>query len=215
ESEDEGEEEISEEELLSEEEEEEGQSDGEDYESSGGGREEEDESEESASGGAGVNDEGSPDPITPPPPHARAGGTVVKDVIISDADALECGVCSTHSSLPFSGGWTKSSWLCKRGHVVCSACCDKLKATGKCHVCGVSTRGYSRCHAMEHLVVSICRARTPSTVVVQSQHTTTGTLTAGCARMPHAAVRAPHVASLARRLLSSTTSPPCTAGHVP
>ncbi|TVU17660.1 hypothetical protein EJB05_33708, partial [Eragrostis curvula] len=143
ESEDEGEEEISEEELLSEEEEEEGQSDGEDYESSGGGREEEDESEESASGGAGVNDEGSPDPITPPPPHARRRHGEHYAIL----QAL---------SFKFKFWEDKIREKCKRGHVVCSACCDKLKATGKCHVCGVSTRGYSRCHAMEHLVVSIC-----------------------------------------------------------
>jgi len=44
---------------------------------------------------------------------------------------------------------------CKVGHVVCSACRDKLEATGngKCHVCRATTRGgYRRCHAMERLV---------------------------------------------------------------
>ena len=44
---------------------------------------------------------------------------------------------------------------CELGHVVCSACRDKLEPTGKCHVCGVATRGYRRCHAMERLVDSI------------------------------------------------------------
>ena len=44
---------------------------------------------------------------------------------------------------------------CELGHVVCSACRDKLEPTGKCHVCGVATRGYRRCFAMERLVDSI------------------------------------------------------------
>ncbi|EES17724.3 hypothetical protein SORBI_3009G047066 [Sorghum bicolor] len=46
---------------------------------------------------------------------------------------------------------------CKAGHAVCSVCRYKLKASGngKCHVCGVATGGYTRCHAMEHLVESI------------------------------------------------------------
>ena len=44
---------------------------------------------------------------------------------------------------------------CEVGHVVCSACRDKLEATGNglCHVCRATTRGgYRRCHAMEYLV---------------------------------------------------------------
>ena len=44
---------------------------------------------------------------------------------------------------------------CEVGHVVCSACRDKLEATGNglCHVCRATTRGgYRRCHAMERLV---------------------------------------------------------------
>lgn len=44
---------------------------------------------------------------------------------------------------------------CQVGHMVCSRCCDKLKARGKCHLCGISTGGYSRCHGMERLVESI------------------------------------------------------------
>ena len=39
--------------------------------------------------------------------------------------------------------------------MVCSPCHDKLKAKGKCHVCGVATSGYRRCHAMERLVESV------------------------------------------------------------
>ncbi|KAL6865126.1 hypothetical protein ACP4OV_016277 [Aristida adscensionis] len=61
--------------------------------------------------------------------------------------------------------------MCNSGHVVCSQCRDKLKASGKCHVCRIPTNGYLRCHAMEHLVESIripcphaadgCTARPP------------------------------------------------------
>ncbi|WVZ96339.1 hypothetical protein U9M48_041994 [Paspalum notatum var. saurae] len=39
---------------------------------------------------------------------------------------------------------------CAVGHVVCSPCSDKLKATtGKCYVCGVDTRYDRRCYDME------------------------------------------------------------------
>ncbi|WVZ96345.1 LOW QUALITY PROTEIN: hypothetical protein U9M48_042000, partial [Paspalum notatum var. saurae] len=41
--------------------------------------------------------------------------------------------------------------ICNAGPVVCSVCRDKLKATGKCHVCGITTAAYRRCHAMELL----------------------------------------------------------------
>jgi E3 ubiquitin-protein ligase SIAH1 len=44
---------------------------------------------------------------------------------------------------------------CDVGHVVCSPCHDKLKATGKCHVCGVARGSYRRCHDMERLLDSI------------------------------------------------------------
>ncbi|TVU17613.1 hypothetical protein EJB05_33661 [Eragrostis curvula] len=132
--------------AAKEEEEEESQGDGEDHESGAG---EEFVDAEGALGGAGISEEGSSKPLSPAPssPHVRVGGTVVEDVIVVDADALECGVCCLPLKPPI--------FQCERGHVVCSACCDKLKATGKCHVCGVATRGYSRCHAMEHLVASI------------------------------------------------------------
>ncbi|GJN36029.1 hypothetical protein PR202_gb24854 [Eleusine coracana subsp. coracana] len=65
-------------------------------------------------------------------------------VVAEDADALDCGVCFQPLKPP--------AFQCNVGHVVCSLCCDKLKASGKCHVCGVSIGGYSRCHAMERLV---------------------------------------------------------------
>ncbi|KAL6897742.1 hypothetical protein ACP4OV_006701 [Aristida adscensionis] len=45
--------------------------------------------------------------------------------------------------------------MCDVGHVVCSPCRKKLKTTGKCHICGVTTGYYHRCHAMERLVESI------------------------------------------------------------
>lgn len=44
---------------------------------------------------------------------------------------------------------------CDVGHVVCSPCRDKLKDTGKCHMCGTATGDYRRCRAMERLVESI------------------------------------------------------------
>ncbi|GJM94674.1 hypothetical protein PR202_ga11344 [Eleusine coracana subsp. coracana] len=61
--------------------------------SGSGGDEESMEEEEEEDDDDG--DEGSPEPISPAPslPHARAGGTVVEDVMVADADALECGVC--------------------------------------------------------------------------------------------------------------------------
>ena len=31
---------------------------------------------------------------------------------------------------------------CDVGHVVCSRCHDKLKTTGKCHMCGVAIGDY-------------------------------------------------------------------------
>ncbi|CAL4902905.1 unnamed protein product [Urochloa decumbens] len=71
----------------------------------------------------------------------------VVDVTVEDADALDCGVCFLPLKAPI--------FQCEVGHVVCSPCCDKLKATGKCHVCGVATSSYRRCHAMERLVESI------------------------------------------------------------
>ncbi|OEL17996.1 hypothetical protein BAE44_0020985, partial [Dichanthelium oligosanthes] len=46
---------------------------------------------------------------------------------------------------------------CNVGHVVCSPCRDKLKATSdKCHECRGATGGFRRCHGMERLVESIC-----------------------------------------------------------
>lgn len=42
---------------------------------------------------------------------------------------------------------------CDVGHVVCSTCSDKLRAAGKCYLCGVAMAGgYRRCHAMESVV---------------------------------------------------------------
>ncbi|XP_066380303.1 E3 ubiquitin-protein ligase SINA-like 10 [Miscanthus floridulus] len=58
--------------------------------------------------------------------------TAVANVTVCDADALECGVC----------------FLTLRPPIF------QLEATGNgvCHVCGVATRGYRRCHAMENHV---------------------------------------------------------------
>ncbi|KAJ1255737.1 hypothetical protein BS78_K165400, partial [Paspalum vaginatum] len=68
-------------------------------------------------------------------------------VTVEDADALDCRVCFLPLKAPSS--------RCDVGHVVCSPCSDKLKATGKCHVCGVATGAYRRCYDMERLVDSI------------------------------------------------------------
>ena len=45
---------------------------------------------------------------------------------------------------------------CKAGHVVCSLCHRKLKATGSCHMCGgVANSSYRRSRAMERVVEAI------------------------------------------------------------
>lgn len=75
------------------------------------------------------------------------GAAAAGDVTVEETDALDCGVCFLPLKPPI--------FQCNVGHVVCSACRDKLKATGKCYVCGINTGGYSRCHAMERLVESI------------------------------------------------------------
>ncbi|CAN6349691.1 unnamed protein product [Urochloa humidicola] len=66
---------------------------------------------------------------------------------VEDTNTLDCGVCFLPLKPPI--------FQCDVGHVVCSTCYDKLKATGKCHVCGGATGGFRRCHAMERLVESI------------------------------------------------------------
>ncbi|XP_066360835.1 uncharacterized protein [Miscanthus floridulus] len=89
---------------------------------------------------------GSYGPATPPP-RVRPDGAGVLELTVEDTDALDCGVCFLPLKPPI--------FQCSNGHVVCSLCHDKLKATGKCHVCGVTTDGNSRCHAMERLAESI------------------------------------------------------------
>ncbi|XP_066360998.1 uncharacterized protein [Miscanthus floridulus] len=81
------------------------------------------------------------------PPRVRPDGAGVLELTVEDTDALDCGVCFLPLKPPI--------FQCSNGHVVCSLCHDKLKATGKCHVCGVTTDGNSRCHAMERLAESI------------------------------------------------------------
>nr|CAB3460262.1 unnamed protein product [Digitaria exilis] len=108
----------------------------------------------------GVDEQVSPEPASPSP--------VVADVTVTDGDALRCGVCFLALRPPI--------FQCEVGHVVCSSCRDKLEdesaaaaAGKKCHVCGVAmtTRGYSRCHAMERLVDSI---RVPARVRLHRLH---------------------------------------------
>ncbi|KAJ1261695.1 hypothetical protein BS78_09G050300 [Paspalum vaginatum] len=79
-------------------------------------------------------------------PESVAASSLV-DVTVEDTDALDCRVCFLPLKAPI--------FHCDIGHVVCSPCCDRLKATGKCHVCDVATGSYRRCHDMERLVDSI------------------------------------------------------------
>ncbi|KAL6607821.1 hypothetical protein ACP70R_040884 [Stipagrostis hirtigluma subsp. patula] len=90
--------------------------------------------------------------VPPSPPAASAASASRvrpegRDVTVEDPDALDCGICCLPLKPPI--------FQCNVGHVVCSPCRDKLKATGKCHLCGGATGGYRRCHAMERLVESI------------------------------------------------------------
>ncbi|CAN6331439.1 unnamed protein product [Urochloa humidicola] len=95
-----------------------------------------------SSGGAGAMPQSAPAASVRPEIAAGAGV-----VAVEDTDALNCGVCFVPLKPPI--------FQCNAGHVVCSPCHDKLKVTGKCHVCGVATGGYGRCHVMERLVESI------------------------------------------------------------
>ncbi|CAN6336288.1 unnamed protein product [Urochloa humidicola] len=88
-----------------------------------------------------------PAPASASRARPESAAASVADVTVEDADALDCGVCFLPLKAPI--------FQCEVGHVVCSPCCDKLKATGKCHVCGVATTSYRRCHAMERMVESI------------------------------------------------------------
>ncbi|OEL14067.1 hypothetical protein BAE44_0024914 [Dichanthelium oligosanthes] len=82
-----------------------------------------------------------------PEGKAAAGSEGVAYVAAEDTDVLDCGVCFLPLKPPI--------FQCGKGHVVCSPCRDKLAPAGKCHVCGIATRNYLRCHAMERLVDSI------------------------------------------------------------
>ncbi|TVU17748.1 hypothetical protein EJB05_33803, partial [Eragrostis curvula] len=99
---------------------------------------------EAASQKSGVRKKGAK---TPAAASAPVGVAAVAYIGEEDADALDCGVCFQPLKPPI--------FQCNVGHVVCSLCRDKLKATGKCHVCGISTGDYSRCHDMERLLECI------------------------------------------------------------
>ncbi|TVU17678.1 hypothetical protein EJB05_33728, partial [Eragrostis curvula] len=106
-------------------------------------------------------------------------------VTVEDTDPFDCDVCchplkppifEVHVSIIFtlvfilvSGAfihtdlWTilhlmhmRRRLQCDNGHPLCSSCRDKLAPVGKCHVCRISTRGYRRSRAMEHLVEALC-----------------------------------------------------------
>ncbi|CAN6340665.1 unnamed protein product [Urochloa humidicola] len=82
------------------------------------------------------------------PPASGSRKRPASAAAVEDTDTLDCGVCFLPLKPPI--------FQCDVGHVVCSTCRDKLKATGKCHVCGGATGGgFRRCHAMERLVESI------------------------------------------------------------
>ncbi|CAN6326725.1 unnamed protein product [Urochloa humidicola] len=90
-------------------------------------------------GRSGIRKEekGSSDPIpavpAPPPPAAARKLPEI---------AAEAGVVAVDNTgaLPLK----PPIYQCEVGHVVCSLCCDKLKATGKCHVCRRTTGGFRR-----------------------------------------------------------------------
>ncbi|KAJ1261698.1 hypothetical protein BS78_09G050500 [Paspalum vaginatum] len=86
-----------------------------------------------------------PAPVSAHPESAASSS--LEDVTVEDTDFLDCGVCFLPLKRPI--------FQCDVGHVVCSPCCEKLKAMGKCHLCGVASSTYRRCHAMEQLVGSI------------------------------------------------------------
>ncbi|CAL4902902.1 unnamed protein product [Urochloa decumbens] len=103
---------------------------------------------------------GSSDAAALPPSRVRPEGAAAAagDAKVEDTDALDWRVLppAEASHLPVRMLITFMLGMqCKVGHVVCLVCRDKLKATGKCHMCGIATGGYSRCHAMERLVESI------------------------------------------------------------
>ncbi|GJM94632.1 hypothetical protein PR202_ga11294 [Eleusine coracana subsp. coracana] len=78
----------------------------------------------------------------PPPKHQHLK---MKTMMVEDTGAFDCDICCHPLKPPI--------FQCNEGHALCSSCSDKLATTGKCHVCGTSTRGgYRRCRAMEHLV---------------------------------------------------------------
>ncbi|CAN6331455.1 unnamed protein product [Urochloa humidicola] len=81
------------------------------------------------------------------PPASGSRKRPASAAAVEDTDTLDCGVCFLPLKPPI--------FQCDVGHVVCSTCRDKLKATGKCHVCGGATGGFRRCHAMERLMESI------------------------------------------------------------
>ncbi|KAL6608228.1 hypothetical protein ACP70R_041291 [Stipagrostis hirtigluma subsp. patula] len=101
-----------------------------------------------SSGSAGAHKEqGASGPAPAPAPRVRPESATAGVVAVEDTDALDCGVCYLPLKPPI--------FQCHVGHVVCSSCCDKLIANGKCHVCGIATSGYRRCHAMERMVESV------------------------------------------------------------
>ncbi|TVU17723.1 hypothetical protein EJB05_33774, partial [Eragrostis curvula] len=69
-------------------------------------------------------------------------------VTVEDTDPFDCDVCCHPLKPPI--------FECDNGHPLCSSCRDKLAPVGKCHVCRISTRGYRRSRAMEHLVEALC-----------------------------------------------------------
>ncbi|TVU17788.1 hypothetical protein EJB05_33845 [Eragrostis curvula] len=84
--------------------------------------------------------------------HSAAPG----DLTVDDTDLLYCGICCLPLKPPV--------FQCNSGHVVCSVCRDKLIARGKCHVCGISTGDYSRCHDMDRLLEKIRVIKCPNAV---------------------------------------------------
>ncbi|XP_025805178.1 E3 ubiquitin-protein ligase SINA-like 10 [Panicum hallii] len=97
---------------------------------------------EAASRNAAFNDEMT---ASSGPPSSA---TVVDGVTVVDPDALDCVMCRLPLKPPI--------FQCKAGHVRCSLCHEKLKATGSCHMCGgVANSSYTRSRAKERVVEAI------------------------------------------------------------
>lgn len=72
----------------------------------------------------------------------------IKNVMLLDSGAFDCGVCQCPLKPPI--------FQCEVGHMVCSECSEKMAAAETCHVCRRTLAGgYKRCYGAEHIVESL------------------------------------------------------------